>query len=256
MKANTLEGPLYAMIEEQFVRVDINITALGRQDELIKSVAAALPTNMPNIFSLTTPAGGTQIVHAQSRNGTASVWTELASLNLRTVYTIHEDGSRSPLFINKPRTSPPEHETTLVWSPALANLRLFFISSFTSPPPTSRPMWTWKASYLIARAPGSNLNRRPPLPNLFSDARICMGTMGNEYVCSMSVLAEAFAHGLNNLQESQWNSDAAGGVGPDTGKTLFSFDKNDKQIPPTATWWDLPVCIPVNNINYGELTFP
>jgi len=133
-------------------------------------------------------------------------------------------------------------------------MRLFFISSFQTPP-VAGPEWIWRASYLVARVPGTNLNRRPPLPNLFSDARICMGTAGNGYSCCEPVLADAFAHGLNNLQESQWNSDAAGGVDGAVGKMLFSFDKNDKQMPPTVDWANLPACIPINNVNYGELAF-
>lgn len=251
MKTNIIEAPMYALMEDQFVRVDINIVPLGPQESALRTLAASLPTNMPNLFSVDRP-GGPLLVHAQSKDGLSSVWTELKELNIRAVYTVQADGSQYPLFTNQPRQSPPEHETSFRWNPALAKMRLFYVGVF-APPGRGNNNWIWKVSYLLARAPGDKVNRRPPLPNLFSDARICMGTAGHEYGCQMPILGDAFMHGLDNLQESQWNADANGGVTGEIAKTLFLFDKDGKQVPSSVNWTGLGSCIAVNNIYYGEL---
>lgn len=246
MKPNVLEGPLLCMVDGRFARVDINVTDLGSQDDEINKVAAKTPTNLANAFLL--PGG--RPAHIQTIGSSVIVWTELLKLNLSTVFTVARDGSRYPIFKHKPTTSPPEHEATMEWDPAVAGMRIFFTSTLEWTEP--HKLYLWKASYLIAKHPKRKEIFVPPLPNLFTDARLCLG---NEYRNNGACLADVFCHSLAHFETSRWNSDAMEGLTGDDARAMFSFDKGNKQIPPGKeySWTEIKKCHTVNNLNYGDL---
>lgn len=217
---------------------------LGQQDALLKQLAAGLPTNINNAFMLP----NAKAVHIQTRSDVITAWTELGKVLLSTVYTANRDGSVHPLFKPKPVTSPPEHEATMEWVPAHARMRLFFVTVFNQ----GGGLYAWKSSYLIAKHPQRKEIFRPPLPNIFNDARLCMG---NSYVGGGICLADAFLHSLNHINQSKWNSDAMEGMDEACMKALYTFNKDGKQVPTDSEykWYELPCCRPVNNLYYGEL---
>lgn len=247
MKTNAIEGPLMAMVEGRFVRVDISVRDLGPQDSIVQKLAADLPTNMLNAFLL--PGG--KPAHIQTKAGVIIVWTELNKLQLRTVYTVGRDGTRYPVF-KRPEsmTSPPEHEASFEWDPSVIGMRMFFTSTLKFEP--AAKTYVWNQSYLVCKAPKRKEIFRPPMPNTYTDGRICMG---NDYRHTGPCLADVFCHNLAHFDASKWNNDLSDGITADHVKAMFSFDKDDKQIPPPKEykWWENPAANPTNNLNYGEL---
>lgn len=243
MKTNGIDGPVMAMIDGRFARLDISVTDLGPQDEILKRISQSLPTSMLNAFVL--PGG--KMAHVQVKGDLIICWTEITSLRIATVWSIGSDGTRYPVFKHRVETSPPEHEAAYDWAPLTAGMRMFFASVFKF----QEGRYVWNMSYLVCKAPKRKEIFRPPLPNIFSDARMCMG---NDYSHSSPCLADAFAHSLAHLDASKWNADAMEGLTLDNMKALFSF-KDNKQVPPPKDykWFELRACAAVNNINYGEL---
>lgn len=218
-------------------------TLIGEQDEIIKRMSAEIPTNLLSAFIL--PGG--RPAHIQIKGDLIICWTELKSLKINTVYSITADGSRYPLFKNAVENSPPEYEAGYEFCPELANMRMFFTSTIKK----SGGSYVWAQSCLVCKAPKRREIFRPPLPNIHSDSKLCMG---NLYSSTGPCLADVFTHSLAHLESSKWNSDAMQGLTGDHIRALYSF-KFDKQIPPVAgyKWWENPSCAPVNNLNYGEL---
>lgn len=245
MKPNVLEGPVMGMIDGRFVRINIKVDDLGAQDDRIRSLAADMPTNMPNAFLL--PGG--KPAHLQTRSGIIIAWTELDKLRLASVYTVGRDNSVWPVFKERPETSPPEHDAVHVWDPALASMRLFFTSSLKFD--TARKQYVWQQSCLVAKAPKRKEVFRPPLSNIFGDSKICMG---NEYMHTGPCLADVFCHNLAHFDSSRWNAHALENLSGDAIKALYTFDRDGKQVPnKDFKWWELPCCHPVNTIHFGEL---
>lgn len=243
MDTNSIKSPLFAMIDGRFARIDIHVRDLGPQDAMVQKMAADLPTNMLQAFMLP----GDRPAHIQTKSGSIIVWTEIKRLKLATIWTMMRDGSRFPLF--KPKAGePPEFEATMEWDPLMAGMRLFFASVYQF----TGGQYVWQVSYLLGKAPKRKEIFRPPLPNIFSDARLCMG---NDYQHTGKCLADAFLHNLNHLETSRWNDHAMEGLAGEHIKSLYTFDKDDKQVAPPKDykWFENPATRPVNNNNYGEL---
>lgn len=246
MRNNAIDGPLLAMVEGRFARIDINVTDLGTQDDVVSRFSTNIPVNLPNAFIL--PNG--RPAHLQCRGGQVFAWTELDKLRLHTVWTVGADGGRYPLFKKQEQIAgTPEHMAAFDFEPAVAGMRLYFTSTLQWDPGNKR--YNWLNSYLIAKAPKRKEIFRPPLPNIFSDSRLCMGT---GYTHHGPCLADVFSHSLSHLDSSMWNSDAMEGLGGDHIRAIYTF-KDNKQVAPVAgyKWWDQPVCKPVNLLCYGEL---
>ena len=240
---NAIESPLFAMVDGKFARIDITVNDLGSQDDMLRRISADIPTNLKNAFVL--PGG--RLAHVQTKNGSVICWTELTSIKVSTVWSITEDQTFYPVFKPRPTNSPPEHEGFRDWEPLIAGMRIFFSSTFKM----ENNSYIWNASYMIAKAPKRKEIFRPPFPNIFGDSRMCMG---NDYHPNSPCLADAFAHTVDHLMTSKWNSDAMEGLTGDHIRALFSF-KDDKQVAPPKDykWVDCPACHTVNNLNYGEL---
>lgn len=234
------------MVDGRFVRINIKVDDLGTQDALIQRMAAELPVNMPNAFLL--PGG--KPAHLQTRNGIIIVWTELSRLRLSSVYTVGRDGARWPVFKDRPETSPPEHDASFEWDPLIAGMRLFFTSSLKFD--AARKMYLWQQSCLVAKAPKRKEIFRPPLSNIFGDSKICMG---NDYTHTGPCLADVFCHNMAHFDSSRWNSHAMDHLSGDAIKSLYTFDKDGKQVPPPKEfkWFELPCCAPVNTLHFGDL---
>lgn len=240
----TLPNPFIALVDGKFVRVDSSITNLGTQDDMIKKVAAEMPTNLLNAFVL--PGG--KMANIQVLGASIICWTEMTEININTVYTVGSNGDRWPLFKNRPETSPPEHLASFAWQPKFAGMRMFFATTMKLESGLYRQMNSW----LISKAPKRKEIFRPPLPNIHGDSRMCMGS---DYAHAGPCLADEFSYAVNHFNSSKWNSDAMEGLTIDHIKNMFSFDKDGKQLQPPKDykWWEHPCSHSVNNANYGEL---
>lgn len=227
------EGKFYRMQAPQL---------LGDQSPILEKISANLPVNLISAFVI--PFGIK--ANVQCKGGTVTVWSELKTVRIETVWTSTDDGVRYPLFKKRVENSPPEHDAAYEFDPLQAMMRIFFTSNYRF----ASGNYEWESSFLLAKAPKRKEIFRPPLPNTHTDSRICMG----EYHYSGPCLADAFANAVGHFGSSRWNSDLATGLTPAVCKALYSF-KDNKQIamPKEFKWWEIPGCAPVNNITFGEL---
>lgn len=233
------------MIDGRFARIDIKITDLGNQDAIVQKMAADIPVNMMNAFLL--PGG--KPAHIQTKSGSIIVWTELDRLQLGSVYTVGRDAKRWPLFKERAE-APPELEASFLWDPSMVSMRLYFTSTLNFD--MRAKSYTWKQSCLVAKAPKRKEIFRPPLSNIFSDSRVCMG---NDYSHTGPCLADVYCHNLAHLNSSRWNAHETHGMTGDQIKALYSFDEAGKQLPPPEgfKWWEMGSCNPVSTFHFSDL---
>lgn len=231
----------------RFFVQNITETDIGTQDKVLREHSAAIPYDVPNNFVV-----NGQPINVQFSGQNVVGWCEVLKLNLSTVWTIVDGGLRFPVFKKPDRMqSPPEHEAMHVISPIKAGMRLFFVNQMQWH--DGEKCYQWLNSYLVARGSRRKEFFRPPLPNIHSDGKICMGT----YQAISPCLADLFSHSLNHFNSSKWNSDLIEGLGQDVAKALYSIKDNDQLPPPAAfKFFEQRICAPINSTAYGELPIP
>ena len=104
--------------------------------------------------------------------------------------------------------------------------------------------------YLIAYSADKRAWRLP-LPNIFEDGAMCMGSFNG----SGSTAAEAFGKAIAQLDASEWNSDLMQGR-QEMAQKLFRFDPKDNQnVPFEGDWTALceKIATPVTALIGGQL---
>lgn len=139
------------------------------------------------------------------------------------------NGAMVPLF-----TSSTDPVLSLEWKPA-GDIRLF-ITQHTVPDPAGNH--AVGNTYLFAVDKRGNYWKLP-LPNLYDDCRVCMGSNGIAYGANAQ---ELFLQLIMNFEESRWNADLWKTV--EQTQNLFRFEPKNEgfvTLPPTASWTQLSV---------------
>lgn len=222
---------------------------LGSQEKVLREHVQNIPFDIPSAFIL---PGGIP-VGVQCTSNSVVAWAEVQKLNLSTVWTITDGGVRYPVF-KKPQNmqSPPEHEASHLISPIKAGMRLFFLSLMRWDYANKR--YIYSQAYLVARGQKRKEFFRPPLPNIHSDGKVCMG---NDLNAANPCLADLFLHVWNHFLASKWNSDLSDNIGADMAKALYSIKDNEQQpLPSGYKFFDSPACPPIVVSAYSELPIP
>ena len=245
MDTKALPNPLFFLHDGEIGRLDFSITSLGQQDQLLRDISQQVPTTIPNAFML-----GESICHIQVKGEYIVVWTELAKLDLATVYAPTSTGEFYPVFKKAPTRDTAEVTRTETWLPGLVKLKVYFAVAFKINKSDGQFYADDQTCFLIGRKEETNKNIRPPLPNLYPDGRICMG--GLKVV--EKVVEIGFGKALTHLYNSRWNSDLSDGLDLDSIKKIFTF-KDGKNQPPPARFDIAKVaqCVAINHQLYSDL---
>jgi hypothetical protein len=224
--------------------LDWGVTPLGQQDALLKEISQSVPTTIMNAFTL-----GENTCHIQIKGPNIVVWTELNKLAVSTVYTpVATTGEFYPLFKKTPERNTLETNRTETWLPNQFKFRLFFIQAFA----LAGGVYNGGdgASFLVGKKEETTKVIRPPLPNIYTDGRVCMGGL----VVKEQLLSVAFGKALTHLYNSRWNNDLSDGMQLDDTVRLFTF-KDGVNKPPPARFDIAKVahCMPINNLIYSDL---
>lgn len=140
-------------------------------------------------------------------------------------------GLFEPVF----HTAPDALRMDLSWPiPPTMDLRLIVHAQRES------DRYTFYSAYLAASHAARPGFFRLPLPNIYDDARVCMGNeFGSPVLPSLSAIAAA---ALTQFNAASWNTDLLSAVSADNAKLLFRFNPEggNQPVPPPGGWdtWD------------------
>jgi len=149
--------------------------------------------------------------------------TELPYLNFNTWYKAGSpiiNGENVPNLVPVWVERDGAIKMSLDWYPP-KYMSLIFISVFR---PAQGNLWEYYDTLLVAKI-GDQIHR-PPIPNVYSDGRICMGSHFERPTPDTSIF-EAFEHAVNDFTESEYNSDLI----EDQCKHLQFMEVEGKQTP-------------------------
>lgn len=237
-------NPCFLLEDGEFKRIDFQIMNLGPQDAMLKELSGSMPTTVPSAFTI-----GENVCGIQVKGASIVVWAELAKLTIDTVYApVASTGEFYPMFRSAPNKGTLEQNRQEAWLPNQFKLRLFFIVGFTKSGDSF--VASKESCFLVAKKEGQNQTMRPPLPNIYTDGRLCMGDFG----VKEKILEVAFAKALTHLHNSRWNSDLLDDMSLEDIAKIFTF-KDGVNKPPPARFdvSKVPQCINVNNQIYSDL---
>lgn len=210
------------------MRLHLQLEDLGpRDDLLLKAAGEAAGVPIHNLCNLPNSEPALPIhFYAAAQPGMA---VKLPSIRLNTYWTSVLQ-SDQPIIV--PAFNPSQAiDRSLDWTPP-DNCAIYIVVRGGTP-------------YLIALGvhptKGHWMAIRLDLPNLYDDARICMGNEwrppeGGSYV-------ERLRKYVDSVYTSRWNNHLMGGPGDttnrwDTSKKLVRFSPDGKVLPPLVPWYE------------------
>jgi len=221
---------------------------IGSQEKLFRDFMGGIPFDIPNAFLL--PDKTT--VNLQCAGASVVAWMEITKLQLSTVWTITDGGVRYPTF-KKPHNmvSPPEHEASHPISPVKFGMRMFFVNQMQWN--DAEKVFAWLHSYLVCRCSKRKEIFHPPLPNVHTDGKLCMGT----YHDHNPILADLILSGYNHFNSSKWNTDLSEGLNVDIIKAIYSINGGEQVAPPDGfKIHEQRFCAPISVSVYSSLPIP
>jgi hypothetical protein len=172
----------------------LNATFLGQLPDLGRIVAADARVTVKNIVDLAI-GGASYVVSVTTRHGKQFTATRLPFLNLRTQFKAQED-TLVPSFVSRDGTLT----MTRTWAVPECMTLIF---GTVSAPPEGGTRHKVASTFLFATLADTPGFWRLPLPNVYNDARVCMGSITIEE----PTLLSAFTRALEHFHESPWNAD-------------------------------------------------
>jgi hypothetical protein len=206
-----------------FSKVTLNVSPLGPRADILEKAAAQVGKVLPFVHSL----GDDMPMHIYCGQ-TMSFAVQIPVLRIRTYFKA--TGTGESLCMTPWFSSEDAIEFLCDWSPP-PDCKLFFVTSELT-------------CYLIAMytdpATGARSLRRLPMPNLHTDAHICMGnfydSVGVEklrgYMASTRFIKEALTH----FSTSMWNMDLGGEGHRLIVANFMRFGMQGKNLPPLQSW--------------------
>ena len=217
-------------------------------EELLKKLSTNTQTVIKNMFSL----GPNVISISMSKTEMIAV-TKIEKLGLTSCFELGADKMLHPVFIAKQDAKSqkmPVISAEWVVPPSMTLVFAARIYDFAKAKLFTAPD---ASCYLMAFDSGKRAWRLP-LPNLYDDCAICMGSFEG----SGTTIQEAFAKALSQFVKSDWNSDLLGDNKQTNATKLFSFTPTKEGVetsPFTSDWTVLcpKIATPVSAVIGGVL---
>lgn len=210
-----------------FHRMDTTVRPLGPRSDLLMLAAASEGRIVPNIAKI-----GEMFVHLQAAAIT-SLAVVLPYLRIRTFYLAAGTGKELCMV---PWFAPDNAiDFACDWYPEDDCKIVFVISAGTC-----------FVMLVGTGTDGKKTIHRVPLPNIYDDGRICMGTWAAPGAGSSHV--EIMSSALTFFATSSFNSDLIGESRTRSSK-IMRFTIDGKQLPPVAKW--RTVCPQISGASYN-----
>lgn len=227
-----MEGQFYALEDDGFVHYEIHKRYIGPQVTLLESMAKMVPKTLNGLME------GVSV--SVSQDG-VSISKRLPTLELNTYFRPIKRGEDLVALV--PVFAAPGAEMKFTWVPP-DNMGLYFIGRWDTRATSQSLAFIEPMFYLVAKDLRVGKTYLLPLPNLYDDAKICLGSgVRFKGVPALSQLQNA----ITQLQTTSWNVDLLRDVAQQT-EGLFRYDANGKQMPPVQAWTQL--CKLVNHHAY------
>lgn len=221
----------FAVTEDGFVEVNFSTKFIGPQSVMLEPLVANVPMIAKNIMP---------DIHMAISGRTLCLVKRLTKIRMATFFRpqtdVNDHVTIVPVFI------APGAEMALNWNTP-NDMSLFFVSSWPTGDGTINELFP--TCYLVAKG----MDRRTyllPLPNLFEDGRVCMGTVQRDWV--KSNIFDTFKKALEIFDAAPWNADLMVDIRWQNSKKLFRFSPEGVQEAPESAWTTLSKM--TNNTNY------
>lgn len=208
-------------------RINVGMTFLGEQNELLKQVAAQAPMDL--FHTLLVPATGNfGPGHIRLNGQHITTFTRLPYLNIDTIWQLYEGGTKLyPVW--RTVEGGTCMQKLLRWTPP-ATMALWYVSHYANSPGRE-----WVGSFFVAVKQGGVHFYRLPMGNLNEAAQICMGNAFRSPPGTRSI-AERFNFEVETFLKTSWNHDLIRNE-PDFWKLMFSFKGDGSaQLPIPPDW--------------------
>jgi hypothetical protein len=246
-ETKSLPRKFVMLLEDGFHVVDVVSRALGDQDALISKVSSGIPLNMPNAFPVRVSQNSIKNANVQVKSGVFIAHVQLDKLRISTVYNVAaSSGVVYPVFRRRPTEGTTELEMDMEWDPNMIGMRLWYVAVFKQ----ALGQYHYVDSYLCAKSNNGKVYRRPPLPNIYQDGKICIGSVP----AASESLALAFEKALEAFNSGRWNTDLLENLTVEVVMSLYSWKSGEQQPPPKdLDWTKIPQCYAINNTFISEL---
>jgi hypothetical protein len=206
-----------------FSKVLLTVTPLGPRSDILEKAAAQAGKLIPNVFSLGDDMPG----HIYA-GATLSFAVQIPVLRIRTYYKA--TGTGESLCMTPWFSSEDAIEFQCDWQPP-ADCKLYFLTNELT-------------CYLLAvhtdPATGAKTVRRLPMPNLHTDAHICMGnfydSIGSAKQVEWKNTIRFIKEGLTHFSTSMWNMDLGGEGHRTIVANFMRFGMQGKNLPALQAW--------------------
>lgn len=240
--------PQVAIIAEKdgFYRATTRMEYLGPQNEMLRTVAQNLSYD---IFGVGVHPKLLSRIHISISGTSMVVYTRLPALNLRTTWTLFDNGAKLyPAFLNASKAKPSDMPSlALQWTPP-ESMGLWYITDYAVHPTANVPTYNWNYSYLVAVKKGTTPFYRLPTGNVGDAGSICMGTQFRDN--NAAPLLDRFTREIDWFNETEWNEDLMRSSALNF-QAVFPFKSDKKQLPSAPDWEKH--CLTMNTRVYSNL---
>lgn len=223
----------YAITKEGFMHYSINSRFIGPQISLLEPLTKYVTRE---VYGIT----GSDVLSV-SQVG-VSLSRDIDHLSIHTFYRPVKDINDKVILV--PVFQQPGAEMNFRWEPP-GSMKLYVICFWES---TFIINGAAPKIYLVAKDTTTRKTFLLPLPNLYEDARICLGNELEDFIGKSGV--DQLGLAIAKLQTAKWNTDLLRSVHHEV-ESLFRFDPDGKQLPPAAPW--TTACRAVNHHAYQYL---
>lgn len=211
---------------------------MGDQSAVLEAIGGQLPVELGPSFRL--PNGS--VVGIQRKNRNVYMYAKMEALKLNTVWRPY-GSSPVKLMLVGVSTGETDFQASYLWHPP-DDMKLWLVSVMTPTGPSGA--YLPELTYIIAV--GKKKFYRLPLPNLYEDCRICMGSWASK---NIETWQDRFIEVYEQFWNAPWNTDLSDKHKPTESTAMFVFDSKGKQLPSPDGWEKL--CRAANNAHFSDL---
>jgi hypothetical protein len=216
---------------------------IGEETEMVRHLQKRVPIALPNLTS------GKHLCVSQTGLSLAS---RITMLQLHTYFApmtgTDEKVVMVPVFLKGTNRAA---DMSMDWT-VPETMRLYFVSRWAFAAGIEGAVGVMPLFYLIAVDPSQKRTHILPLPNIYDEGKVCMGsgTDMEKFDLRQDVFQQQ-DYALNAFLKSRWNADLLNENRAKNSKLIFRFDSKGKCLPPEVAW--TAICPVVNHDAYSFL---
>jgi len=233
--------------------VTVQRTPLTNVDSVLKTLVQDTPFLVPRIAFL-----NKEYVHCQMSGKMLTLFVKIPFLNLDTFWILRKpegDGETRPFIVPIFIANDLSFRVSPKWVPPADQMAIFFMVHYV---PGTDSAWRYSHAsvVLISLLKDVKDHFKIPLPNIYTNGKICMGGSGEALALDTKMpVLENFSAALEVFQKATWNADLLRDNSRESIERIFRLDASDNktQLPVPKDWYKL--CMKISNQEFIAIPF-